>query len=59
VSEAEEKFEALAEELDANAWAIKCSLEEYLEGLGVIRGRIDVAIESAQADIKARATRGK
>lgn len=49
----QKKFEAIGEDLDAAADAVQCSLEDYIEGLKLIRGRLDVSIAATEESLGA------
>ncbi len=47
----DEKFENIAQKAVDTASDVKCSVEDYIEGLRLIREEIDVAIEAAKSDL--------
>jgi len=52
----EDEFAALAEKVIRQAAKINCSVEEYKDGLELIVGELQVAIEAATEDLR-RASR--
>jgi hypothetical protein len=50
----DEKFEAIGEEAAQAATKVKCSLQEYCDGLKIIQGRIADALAAGEEDLAAQ-----
>jgi hypothetical protein len=51
VSRNDDAFDKIAQEAIGKATGVKCSIEEYIDGLNQIKGEIDVAIEASEGDL--------
>jgi hypothetical protein len=52
------EFEEIAQETISKASKVKCSIQEYIDGLELITEEISVAIDAANMDLKRQEEEG-